>query len=1235
MKSVFATLFVLYTAVLSAQTLELQAIQSNPACAGFSDGAINTTPIGGQAPYTFVWSTGSTDASVSNLSAGTYTLTVTDQAGSTVVVPFTLTNPPALVASVASVTNICTGGNTGSAVLGVTGGSEPYQVTWSNGQTGLNLIGLPAGVYMAMVIDNNGCMASAEVTITSGTGLEVGISTVKAECVGLPTGQATAFVSSPGSGQYTYQWSNGGPNQATLTGLAANTTLTVTVTDTQSGCTGTATALVEAHGQISVLVTDTDVDCVPNNNGTATAQPINGVGPYTYAWNINGAIVTDASVSGLGVGVYAVTVTDAGGCTAASVADISAVTLINPQFSLQVLDCEGGFATIRIVNTTTGTFDWSWTVGTATGTLAFNTANPPVFNIPYNAPLSVTATATNAAGCSGSANQQLNVGAPPVVSASISGGALNCVAMPTTITVTGQPDYTYTWTPSVTVVTNFPQVVTVNPTTPTLYTVVANDGGCLDTLSINVNPMVPVDVSILGGTAITTCDPATPVVSTLNVPVTGVQIQWFNAAGQVIGNQPNLTVTHPVGVSTYTVVVSDAQGCTDSATATVTNNAVDVNASFLTATTACVGEPLTAQVVNTDLTDVLTYAWAASSTAVSFSSTTVANPTITISAAGTYTVTVTATNQHGCTKTLTAIITAAEGGAPVNFTSNAVCGGLTVAFDNPTAVAGTWNFGDGSPTSNAVDPTHTYTQAGAYTVTFTPNNACFSPSILNINVTAASAVNAAITAPANFPCLLQANVAFTDASQSTSPIVSWAWTFQPGGQTSNQQNPNITFAQSGTVIANLTVTDANGCIDTAQAVSLPVSIVNDTIPAPNLVCLGNSIAINPLANSNYSYIWTATPPDPTLQPNVPSPVVTPLVPTTYAVVITNGNCSVAQAIVVTPNTAAAVSAGPDQTLCVPEAVTLVASAAPGSSYTWATDPQFANVVATTASTQFTPVAGTNMRYVRVAAPNGCLGLDSVQVALAPIQIAANPAEQTICNASEATLQINNLNPTDVLTYAWSNNLPQSGTQTVTVSQNSTFTAIVQNQAGCADTLDFTVNVSNITASINQPDTICAGQSTTLQAIVTGGSNYVFSWSPAGSLNNAATQNPTANPDTDTDYTLVVTDGLGCTAEAVTTLIVMATACEEPYLFVPNAFTPNNDDNNDFFRVRGINMTEIYFAVWDRWGEKMYETNEIDHKGWDGTFRDVQSTPDAYAWYARIRCGNGQVWEKRGNVTLLR
>jgi gliding motility-associated-like protein len=129
--------------------------------------------------------------------------------------------------------------------------------------------------------------------------------------------------------------------------------------------------------------------------------------------------------------------------------------------------------------------------------------------------------------------------------------------------------------------------------------------------------------------------------------------------------------------------------------------------------------------------------------------------------------------------------------------------------------------------------------------------------------------------------------------------------------------------------------------------------------------------------------------------------------------------------------------------------------------------------------------------------------------------------------------------------------------------------------------------------------------------------------------------PTAAPEETTDYNVVVTDASGCTIVGNTTITVISPDCIDPFIFVPNAFSPNNDSNNDFFRVRGINMTELYFVVWDRWGEKVYETEQVNHIGWDGIFKGVSSTPDSYAWYARVRCGNGKIWEKKGNVTLLK
>ena len=98
---------------------------------------------------------------------------------------------------------------------------------------------------------------------------------------------------------------------------------------------------------------------------------------------------------------------------------------------------------------------------------------------------------------------------------------------------------------------------------------------------------------------------------------------------------------------------------------------------------------------------------------------------------------------------------------------------------------------------------------------------------------------------------------------------------------------------------------------------------------------------------------------------------------------------------------------------------------------------------------------------------------------------------------------------------------------------------------------------------------------------------------------------------------------------------METQCRDPYIFVPKAFTPNGDGNNDFFRVRGTDITELYFIVYNRWGEEVYRTEEPEHIGWDGSFRGKASSPDSYGWYLRVRCGNGEYFENKGNVTLLK
>ncbi|MCC7246395.1 MAG: gliding motility-associated C-terminal domain-containing protein, partial [Saprospiraceae bacterium] len=279
-----------------------------------------------------------------------------------------------------------------------------------------------------------------------------------------------------------------------------------------------------------------------------------------------------------------------------------------------------------------------------------------------------------------------------------------------------------------------------------------------------------------------------------------------------------------------------------------------------------------------------------------------------------------------------------------------------------------------------------------------------------------------------------------------------------------------------------------------------------------------------------------------------------------------------------------------------------------------------------------------MVYVRASATNLCPAFDSIMVNLAAVNAEADPAEGKACREMETQLSITNLDPDDQLTFVWSPALDPIANPTVTTTTSTVYTATVTNQFGCTASFSIPLTVTQlaVAAEVTGPDTICIGQTTTLLATATGdGTVFTYQWTPANTLINEDTAEPTAQPQETTDYIVQVTDENGCVDTATVRVHFMSGECVEPYIFVPTAFTPDNSGKNDYFIVRGLNITELYFVVWDRWGEKVYETTDVKAKGWDGTHNGRELTADAYAWYVRARCGNGAVYTKKGNVTLLK
>lgn len=296
------------------------AVGSNATC--LTGGTATASASGGTAPYTYDWSNDGAEAidndpaTVTNLVAGPYTVTITDAGGCTASAAVTITQAQGPTVTV-TVNNNATCIAGGKATANVSGGVGPYTYIWSasaNNQTTQMAINLLPGVHGVTVTDANGCPASGSVTITQPGAPTAIISSSSPSGCTSNSGSATAGVTG-GTGPFTYDWSNDGAEAIdndlpTVTGLAAGT-YTVTITDAL-GCTATAAVSIAASIPPTVVITaSTNANC--STPAAQQASVSGGTGPFTYLWDTG---ETTATAVNLFAGPHSVTVTDAAGCTA-------------------------------------------------------------------------------------------------------------------------------------------------------------------------------------------------------------------------------------------------------------------------------------------------------------------------------------------------------------------------------------------------------------------------------------------------------------------------------------------------------------------------------------------------------------------------------------------------------------------------------------------------------------------------------------------------------------------------------------------------------------------------------------------------------------------------------------------------------------------------------------------------------------------------------------------------------
>ncbi|NNM16280.1 MAG: T9SS type B sorting domain-containing protein, partial [Bacteroidia bacterium] len=311
--------------------------------------------------------------------------------------------------------------------------------------------------------------------------------------------------------------------------------------------------------------------------------------------------------------------------------------------------------------------------------------------------------------------------------------------------------------------------------------------------------------------------------------------------------------------------------------------------------------------------------------------------------------------------------------------------------------------------------------------------------------------------------------------------------------------------------------------------------------------------------------------------------------------------------------------------CSGSASVSVINGTPPFSYLWS-DPAMQ-----TTPTATNLCAGTYM--VTISDSFGCVAQDSVIIPDGALLVSTPFTTDAYCGGlCFGTADANPSGGSAPYSFAWSDG---QTAQTATSLCPGTYTVLITDANGCTTTNSATVLFSNNKPATNAgtaSDTIYLGQSTYLFS--TGNANYAYSWQPPFTLGTPNEQLTLATPESNTNYIVTVTDSNGCTNSDTIRIIVRRPDCIESELFVPNAFTPNGDNNNDVMYVRGDGFSEIFLRVYNRWGELLFETKD-KNVGWDGIYKSKPVPPGVYVYYIKVICWGEETFEKKGNVTVIR
>lgn len=795
------------------------------------------------------------------------------------------------------------------------------------------------------------------------------------------------------------------------------------------------------------------------------------------------------------------------------------------------------------------------------------------------------------------------------------------------------PDYTYSWAPADQLSNPSSPNPTAVPDSTTTYSVTITDAAGFCEIERSITVIVPEILIASAPNDTTICAPTYELEAISN---TGQSFFWATDVlfSDVIATEANVIV-EPIGAQTYYLVVFDEANCEVRDSVTITGNGinVDLNSNEL----ICEGDQVTLSLLNEDLNDTLSVFWEPA--AFVFSGQGTFEPIVQPDDSGNFTFYANLENQLGCTLVDSTVVTVIDTSVETDFFSALQCSGNTINFTGLGANAPffVWDFGDPTnpgATASGEMVTYTYPDTGTYTIMITLSSLVPCPDTLM----AAIQVQESAISPAfswNFEsCSDTALIQFLDESTNTqSTITDWVWTI--GDSTFNEQNPNYVVDGSQILDGNLQIFSDDGCVDNIPF-QIPINLIEEELADSIIICNGTATALNPDANLDYTYTWSPT--EGLDDPNSPNPLANPEQTTNYTVLVedTNTLCAIEASItaIVPPTLTLEV---PGDTAICETSYLLFANSPEAASFAWSESPDFSSIFSVDPEVFVNPEQATEY-FVQVIDDFGCVQEESIFIESNPVLVElqgatsiciGDTAEIIVLNQGEGTLEYNWAPEDDIISG--------QNTSTILVNPaiNTEYTVNISNAFGCS--IDTTVQLAifNFTPPLEliaDPDTLRGDGFS--QLLATFDDNYSYIWEPSPSLSATDIANPTANPTETTTYFLRIVDQSGCTNEANVTITVFNPECEEPFIFIPKGFTPNDDGKNDVFFVRGNNIDEMDLIIYNRWGEEVFRSQSPDI-GWDGRYKGRMSDPDVFGYYVELRCFNGQTFTKKGNITLIR